>query len=266
MLDVSAATLVASATGFALGARHGLDWDHIAALTDLTTTGRKDDARATGPSRHRHRGPGRFGLDRLGLPLWYCLGHGLVIALLGLAVAAFGLGLPDGVDAVFQYVVGTTLVVLGVFVLYQLGRDRGEFRYTGRVALLVGAVRRGWRRTRHRETPLDGPLDDLDRRGAFLVGLLHGTGAETPTQVVLFASAGASGSTAGATLILLSFVAGLVVSDLGIAAAWVVGLFGVRRAPGVQVALGALTGVSSVLVGLVFLSGHQTLLPALLGG
>jgi hypothetical protein len=256
MIDVSTATLVVAGTGFLLGCRHGLDWDHISAITDLTTASK--DA----PHGHGLRAAPR----RLGLALWYCLGHGLVIALLGLGVAAFGIGLPAGVDAAFQYVVGTTLVVLGGFVLYQLGRDRGGYRYTGRVMLLVGAVRRGWRRARRRETPLDGPLDDLDRRGAFLVGLLHGTGAETPTQVVLFASAGASGSPGGATLILLAFVAGLVLSDLGIAAAWLVGVLGARRAPALQIGLGALTGVSSVAVGAVFLSGHETLLPALLGG
>ena len=65
------------------------------------------------------------------------------------------------------------------------------------------------------------PIDslDVDRRGAFLVGLLHGTGAETPTQIALFAAAGASGSAATAALILGAFVAGLVLADLGIAAA-----------------------------------------------
>ncbi len=250
-LSVSTPALLVAGTGFVLGARHGLDWDHIAAITDLTAASDAED---------------RSGPRRLGLALWYCLGHGLIIALLGFAVAVMGVGLPAGVDTAFQYVVGLTLVLLGGFVLYQLGRDRGSYRYAGRVALLVGAVRRGWRRARRRETPLDNPLDDLTKRSAFVVGLLHGTGAETPTQVVLFASAGASGSGAAATLILLAFVAGLIVSDLGIAAAWLTGLVGSRRAPRMQVVLGAFTGLSSVGIGVVFLAGHETLLPALIGG
>ncbi len=251
-LSISTPALVVAGTGFVLGARHGLDWDHIAAITDLTAA-RTGPADAPGPRR-------------LSLALFYCLGHGLIIALLGFAVAVLGIGLPAGVDTAFQYVVGATLVVLGGFVLYQLGRDRGDYRYAGRVALLVGAVRRGWRRARRHETPLDHPLDDLNKGSAFIVGLLHGTGAETPTQVVLFASAGASGSPAAATVILLAFVAGLILSDLGIATAWLVGLLGSRRAPRVQIVLGGLTGVSSVGIGLLFLAGHEGALPALIGG
>ncbi|GAC1607795.1 MAG: hypothetical protein NVS3B26_02260 [Mycobacteriales bacterium] len=254
-LGLSTPTLLVAGTGLLLGARHGLDWDHIAAITDLTAAKQPADDRV-------HAGRGRS----LGLAFWYCIGHGLVIGLLGLAVGILGVGLPAGVDRAFEYVVGATLVLLGAFVLYQLGRDRGQYRYAGRVSLLVGAIRRGWARAHRREAPIGGPLDDLTGRSAFFVGVLHGTGAETPTQVVLFASAGASGSAAGATLILLAFVAGLVVSDMGIAATWLLGLLGTRRAPAVQQALGALTGITSLGIGLLFLDGQAGVLPALFGG
>lgn len=253
-LDVSTPTLVVAATGFVLGARHGLDWDHIAAITDLTAAGADSEHEG-----HVH------GARKLGLALWYCIGHGLVIGLLGLAVGVLGVGLPAAVDRAFEYVVGSTLVVLGAFVLYQLGRDGTQYRYAGRVAMLIGAVRRGWARTRGREIP-QGAFDDLNSRSAFMVGVLHGTGAETPTQVVLFASAGASGSAAGATLILLAFIAGLIVADLGIAATWLLGLLGSRRAPAVQLGLGLLTGISSLAIGLLFLDGRSSVLPALFGG
>jgi hypothetical protein len=103
----------------------------------------------------------------------------------------------------------------------------------------------------------------VDRRGAFLVGLLHGTGAETPTQVVLFASAGASGSRTGAAVILLAFVAGLIVADLGIAAAWLSGLIGSRRAPSVQMTLGLVTGVASLVLGVLILTGYSDVVPPL---
>lgn len=256
VFELSTPTLIVAGTGFLLGARHGLDWDHVAAITDLTASADAGPERVAG-ARRGHP---------LRLAFWYCIGHGLVIALLGLAVGVLGVGLPRAVDRAFEYVVGATLVLLGGFVLYQLGRDRGQYRYAGRVAMLVVALRRGWARARRRELPTGGAFDDLSRRSAFFVGVLHGTGAETPTQVVLFASAGAAGSAAGATLILLAFVAGLVLSDLGIAASWLLGLLGSRRAPTVQVILGALTGASSVAVGLVFLGGRSALLPALFGG
>ena len=37
--DATSPTLTVAGTGFLLGARHGLDWDHIAAITDLTAAG-----------------------------------------------------------------------------------------------------------------------------------------------------------------------------------------------------------------------------------
>lgn len=252
LLDVTLPVLALAGTSFTLGARHGLDWDHIAAITDLTAPRDGDDA----PRRSAGRG--------LGLSLWYCLGHGLVLFTFGLLVLVLSVRLPPGLDSVFAYAVGTTLVVLGGVVLYQLGRDRADYRYAGRVSLVVGALRRGWARARRREAPPTG-LADVDRRGAFLVGLLHGTGAETPTQVVLFASAGASGSGASAALILGAFVLGLVLADLGIAAVWVSGLLGARRAPRVQVGLGLVTGLASLGLGTLILTGYSGLVPPLLG-
>jgi hypothetical protein len=251
-------TLAVAGTAFVLGCRHGLDWDHIAAITDLTAAGPGDD------DAH-DRGVLRRG-QRLGLPFWYCLGHGLVIALLGLAVGVLGLHLPAAADRVFESIVGATLVLLGGFVLWQLGRDRGSYRYSGRVRLLVGVVRRAWARARRRGSGPAGPLDDLSARSAFAVGVLHGTGAETPTQVVLFASAATSGSRAAAVVILLSFVSGMAFADLGIAASWLTGLLGVRNAPRAQIVLGGATGLSSLVIGTLFLVGHASVLPALFGG
>ena len=246
LLDPGAVPIALAATSFALGARHGLDWDHIAAITDLTA-----------PRPEQTSAAGRRGLA---LSLWYCTGHGLVLAVLGALVLLLGLGLPAGLDTVFELVVGLTLVALGGVVLYQLGRYRSDYRYTGRISLVVGALRRGWARARRREP---SELRDVDRRGAFLVGLLHGTGAETPTQIALFAAAGAAGSTAAAALVLGAFVAGLVVADLGIAAAWLSGVLGSRRSPRVQIALGAVTGVASLVLGVLILTGYGDVVPPL---
>lgn len=250
-------TLAVAGTAFVLGCRHGFDWDHISAITDLTAAGRTEPV-----ERAQLAKPGR----RLGLAFWYCIGHGSVIALLGLAVGVLGLHLPGEIDRVFESVVGATLVLLGIFVLWQLGRDRGDYRYSGRIRLAVGVVRRAWSRARRRGSGPAGPLDDLSSRSAFAVGVLHGSGAETPTQVVLFASAATSGSRPAAALLLLSFVAGMILADIGIAASWLAGLLGARSAPRAQMALGALTGVSSLAVGSLFLVGRSAVLPAIFGG
>ena len=246
---LEAVPLALAGTSFVLGARHGLDWDHIAAITDLSAP-RKGES-----GKHQ----GRRGI---GLSFSYCLGHGLVLAVFGALVLLLGIGLPEGMDAVFEYGVGLTLVVLGGVVLYQLGRYRTDYRYTGRISLVVGALRRGWARARRREVPVD--TMDVDRKGAFLVGVLHGTGAETPTQIALFAAAGAAG-TGSAVLILGAFVAGLVLADLGIAAAWVSGLLGSRRTPRVQMALGAVTGLASLVLGVLILTGTSGIVPPVVG-
>jgi len=238
-------TLAVAGTGFLLGCRHGLDWDHISAITDLSASARD----AAGPRR-------------LGPALWYCIGHGLVIALLGAAVGILGLHLPGTIDRVFESIVGATLIALGTWVLYQLGRQRSGYSYVGRVTLLLGAARR----LRRRGGPVTAAGGQVGGRTAFAVGVLHGSGAETPTQVVLFASAGASGSRLAAVVILLAFVTGLLLSDLGIAAVWLTGLVKSRRMPKVQFGLGALTAFSSLGVGALFLLGRAAVLPALFGG
>ena len=254
---LSWATMAVAGTAFLLGCRHGLDWDHIAAVTDLTAASRSENSGGVSVARS-----GR----RLGLAFWYCIGHGLVIALLGLVVGVLGLGLPGAIDRAFESVVGATLVVLGAFVLWQLGRDGADYRYSGRIRILVGVVRRAWARARRRGAGPAEPLDDLSARSAFAVGVLHGTGAETPTQVVLFASAATSGSRGAAALLLLAFVAGMVLADLGIAASWLAGLLGARAKPRAQIFLGGLTGVSSLAIGTLFLFGRSNALPALFGG
>ena len=252
-------TLVVAGTAFLLGCRHGFDWDHIAAITDLTAASRTETAQPAQPALHQH-------VPRLGLAFWYCVGHGLVIALLGLMVGILGLNLPPVIDRIFESVVGATLLALGAFVLWQLGRDRGDYRYSGRIRLAVITVRRAWARARRRDSRPDDALGDLTPRSAFFVGILHGTGAETPTQVVLFASAATSGAKGLVAVLLLSFVTGMIVADLGIALSWLTGLVGAARAPRAQIALGAVTGVSSVTVGALFLAGRSTVLPVLFGG
>jgi high-affinity nickel-transport protein len=253
-------TLTICATAFVLGCRHAFDWDHIAAITDLTASNSGQGTEGGGKrALHRHG-------SRLGLALWYCIGHGLVIALIGLLVVVLGLHLPPTIDRVFESIVGGTLLILGAFVLWQLGRDRGEYRYSGRIRLLIGVTRRAWARARRRGAGPADPLDDLTARSAFAVGVLHGTGAETPSQVVLFAGAATSGSKAAATAILLASIFGMIISDLGIAASWLTGLLGARRAPRAQVVLGALTGTSSLVIGGLFVFGQASTLPAIFGG
>jgi len=239
---------LAAAAAFFLGVRHGLDWDHLAAITDLTS--------GSTPGRRRS----------LGLALWYCIGHGLVVILLGALVGVVGVRLPDGLDRVFEVVVGGTLVLLGLLVLGQVARQRSSYQFQSRWRVLYDVLRRAWLRTSRGRAEWDAGAGVVSRPGAFGIGVLHGTGAETPTQVVLFATAATAGSTAGAGLVLLGFVLGLVTSDVGVAGLWLSGRLGAVRVPGGAIALGGLTGVASVVVGVAFILQRSAMLPSLLGG
>jgi hypothetical protein len=244
---VTLALLFAAGTAFLLGARHGLDWDHLSAIADLVGS----------PSTRSRRS--------LGLAFWYCIGHGAVIVLLGALVGLLGVRLPGGLDRVFEVVVGLTLVGLGIVVLVQVGRQGRNYRFTSRWRLLLDLGRRVWLRRRGQEA-WDRPGDAISPRAAFGIGVLHGTGAETPTQVVLFGAAAAAGSTSGALLVLVAFVTGLVASDLGVALVWLSGRLGSTRIPFGQAALGVLTGVASIGVGTAFVLQKSAALPSVFGG
>lgn len=241
------ALLFAAGTAFLLGARHGLDWDHLSAIADLVGS----------PSTRNRRS--------LGLALWYCIGHGSVIVLLGALIGLLGLRLPGGLDRVFEVVVGLTLVGLGIAVLVQVGRQGRSYRFTSRWRLMLDLGRRVWLRRRG-QVAWDRPGNTISPRAAFGIGVLHGTGAETPTQVVLFGAAAAAGSASGALLVLVAFVAGLVASDLGVALVWLSGRLGSTRVPFGQAALGVLTGVASIGVGIAFVLQKSAVLPSLFGG
>ena len=114
-------------TSFGLGLRHGIDWDHIAAIADLS---------GTATSR-------RSGLV---LSFLYAVGHAAVVFALGALAIAFGATLPEGVDTWMARVVGVTLVGLGVWVLVELARHGREFRLRSRWMLILDGTFAGLRR------------------------------------------------------------------------------------------------------------------------
>src|SRR5436190_20572814 len=127
--DVLAATnsegirlgLVAAAFGF--GFRHGIDWDHIAAITDIT------GAQATGRRS-------------MFLATLYAVGHALVVFVLGVLAIAFSDDMPAWLDGVMEHVVGVTLLVLGVCVLAGVARHGRDFRMRSRWMLVFAGVKR----------------------------------------------------------------------------------------------------------------------------
>ena len=107
-----------------LGFRHGFDYDHIAAITDIAGV-------QTRPS------------TAMRLGLMYALGHAATVALLGGIVIAFQLALPIGMDRWAERLVGLTLIVLAIYVLSSLILKKGAVAPKSRAALLIGHHERG---------------------------------------------------------------------------------------------------------------------------
>jgi hypothetical protein len=283
------------ATAYGFGFRHGIDWDHIAALTDIT--GSQSDSRRS-----------------LLLATFYALGHGLVVFCLGLAAIALGEELPRSVDGAMERVVGVTLVALGVYVFVALARHGRDFRMRSRWMLVFAAVRRAarWARqrrnddevvvthdhphcpderhpdghqavaasvgggasviTEHRHghrhigTLPDDPFLTYAGPTAFGVGMIHGVGAETPTQILLFLAAASAGGTGEGVLLLCAFLVGLLSSNSLIALAGTFGFLGAAKNWKLYVGVSVVTAAFSLVIGTIFLLGSATLLPAFFGG
>ena len=295
-------------TGFALGIRHGIDWDHIAAITDITSTtaaaaaaeaAHEEQHVTTTGAHHPHgglvekrahdRGPGaatiapamrsaaptrlRFGpeqVEAIKLGTLYALGHGAVVVALGLAALAFGAILPDWLDPIMGRVVGFTLVALGMWVLfsvYRYARGGESFRLRSRWMLVFDGIRYGWRQVQARMhghehvEPLE--MSSYGAGTSFGVGMIHGVGAETGTQVLLIAAVGGASSAGLGVPMLFAFVLGLLISNFVIVVLSSVSFVSSQAREQIYVAIGAVAGLFSLFVGAIFLFGLDGALPDL---
>ncbi len=233
------------------GLRHGIDWDHIAAITDITS------------SQERPR-------DGMWLGTVYAMGHASVVTVLGMLAVLVGASLPDWVDRLMEPFVGITLLVLGLYVIYSLLKDRENFRMRSRWMLLFEWAEVGYRWLVSKLTGVESEKivhrRDYGFLSAYLVGMIHGIGAETPTQVLLFvAAAGAAGRTQGVILV-LTFIVGLLISNSIITVMATYSFLRARRNTSTLMVLGSIAAVFSMTVGTLFLLGQGGVLPAIFGG
>jgi high-affinity nickel-transport protein len=227
-----------------LGFRHGFDYDHVAAISDITSVQ---------PTAKRGMQLGSL----------YALGHAVMVAVLGSAVILFQIALPPGIDRLAERLVGFTLVILGIYVLGSL--FRGVPSPKSRFVLLSHAFRwLHWKALGHRHPELPRPQPgnwNYDRKSVFLIGVVHGLGAETPTQLFIFLLAANLGGTAKGFLGLGVFLGGLLAMNTLMTAA-AAGLFGfTTRMPRFQYAITAVTAVYSLVVGAIFLLESSSSLP-----
>lgn len=279
--------LIASA--FLLGLRHGVDWDHLAAIGDIAAT-----------QKSSRRG--------MAMSSVYVAGHALVVLGIGSIAIVSGRNLPGWADAAMGVVVGWTLILLAIYVGYTLVRHRGQVPLRSRWMLVLGAVRRAyiWARSRlasvearpiehdhphsalvsfhhdgseaapegrlprhghrHVHDPAAEPFTDYTPATSLAIGMLHGIGAETPTQVLVFLAAANAGGTGAGLAVLTAFLVGLMLANSAITLGAVYGFVAAGRRRWAYSGLAILTAVVSLVVGVALVTGSDGVLPALLAG
>ena len=283
-------------TVFLTGLRHGFDLDHIAAITDISSS-----------SLQR--------LRSLALGTAYIVGHAAVLFLLGALAVLTGRSIPEGVDSVMGRVIGVTLILLGGYVIYSLIRFRRDFRLQSRWMLVLSGIKRSiaWLHrsrtstieiehdhphtaaghhhggTRGSGQPSVGgaqllitkthshthkhvvevPADPFKEYGFVTclgVGMIHGIGAETPSQLLLFTSAANVTGPLDGMILVAAFVAGLMVGNTVLVAATIAGFTRGKRIPIAYMVLAGVTAAFSTGLGLLYLLDRADLLPTLFGG
>jgi len=235
-----------------LGLRHGFDYDHLAAISDITAVQRD----------------WKSGI-RLGIT--YALGHAFMVAALGVAVLELHTGLPQNLDHWTERLIGLTLIVLGIGVVAGILRKDAHGHHHSRIEsrLAIGIngllwaawrVRRLWNRDAVQPRRFQWLYTG---KSVFLIGMLHGIGAETPSQLALFFLAKSLGGTANGMMGLAAFCIGLVAMNglmtASLGGAFKSGTFHPRFYHAI-----AWTGAAySCIIGLIFLFGISDRLPQL---
>ena len=116
-------------SAFGYGLRHGFDWDHIAALTDISS-GERSKKRA------------------FLLSSFYALGHAAVVMVLGIAIILADFTVPESVDTTLMYFIGFSLIALGVWVISGIFFQGSNFRLKSRWMLIRDGLFKGLRRIR----------------------------------------------------------------------------------------------------------------------
>jgi high-affinity nickel-transport protein len=305
----AASALTLLSTALLLGIRHGIDWDHIAAITDITSTTAATDAaedrhvadHLAGAQAHAHGGQaesrahapeaipagssagssagslaltrGRFLSEQrraILLGTLYALGHAFVVAALGILALVFGALLPDWVDPIMGRVVGITLIVLGVWVFYSVYayfRHGTEFRLRSRWMIVFGSVRYVWRwfgaKLHGHDHVEQVEMSAYGPRTAFGVGMIHGVGAETGSQVLIIAAVGGAASVGLGIPMMAAFIIGLLISNSVIVFLSATGFVASQLRSRIYLVVGVLAGAFSLVVGTLFLLQAENVLPDL---
>lgn len=234
-------------TSMFLGFRHGFDYDHMIAIMDVANTQeRKKQA--------------------VFLTLFYSLGHALSVIAIGASIILLGIVVPQILDDLMSKAVGATLVILGLYITYHLARKgQKEFRAATRFTIIANGILYVYsklgskllgRTIQQRRVFENG----YGKHSSFVVGVIHGIGAESPTQIAIFAMSLGFGIILGVTALVV-FVSGIIISNL---------IFGIMISTGFIRSLKSYqiykyasiaSAATSLFVGSLMITGFDSMLP-----
>lgn len=225
--------------GFVTGVQHGIDLDHIAAITDMTNA-QADRKRS----------------------IWYAVlygfGHGIVVIFLGIILIGIGQNIPQSLDVLFGKIVGITLIAMGVYVLYSLYRRGRNFKLKSRWLLIFDAIKFGYHRLLHNFELLHEHdakhKQSVEPKSAFTIGMIHGIGAETPTQITALTAVLGIGSTGMSIVFLFAFVFGIFIANVTLAAVLSFGLHKIKQWKELYTIIGLTAALFSLIVGIIFIT------------
>lgn len=228
-----------------LGFRHGFDWDHMAAILDIVGTVKSSEGDNTLQTKK----------IAVYFALLYALGHAFICVLLGIFALSLRALLPEWIDPFFEKLVGLTLIFLGVAILQSImsGRRHEQFLPQSRWMFLIQLVESAKRKLHFGNHNHEIPVRTYGARTAFGIGMLHGIGAETASQVLMIVAVSHVANFGAKISVLLVFVFGLLMANTIISLSAATGY--VISRPSVQIAFGLMTGIFSVVLGTLFLLG-----------
>jgi len=291
------------ATTFGFGFRHGFDWDHLSAIGDITQSG-ATRRRAIGLSTLYALGHAAvvFVLGVVAIALGTRLPASVdevMGRIVGVTLVALGVYVLVGVardGGEFRMQSRWMLVIrAGRRLARRRSRQRGVVAAADGLEPVVvvehdhphdpgqhheheEALTPSGRgaRTRKVSTALhrhphrhvarlpEDPFADYGAVSATAIGMLHGVGAETPTQVLVLTTAAGVAGVSGGLLVLVSFLCGLFCANTFVAIA---SAYGLRRSrsSAVYAALSIFIAIGSIAVGTLFVLGRDNVLPLLSG-
>ena len=133
--------------------------------------------------------------------------------------------------------------------------------------LVFDTVRYGWRWVRARLHGHDhvDPVESSSYgpKTAFGVGMIHGVGAETGTQVLLIAAVGGAANLGLGIPMMLAFILGLLITNTIIVLITATTFVASQLRQRVYVAVGVVAGAFSLVIGILFLFQQEGILPDL---